>query len=142
MAGSRPKYKHQSNPFDPRPNEANQQSTSDIRRESKPNPFLPPYNEESSAGHNEDHPLLADSRTVVATSGRKRSTVGTVCSLCFVFPYFALVVAPLVVIGFLARVQTKWLASCGIVIIGEMIITALAIGLLLAALIKTILGKW
>ena len=145
MAGrSKYKSKYQSNPFAPQPNEANQQSTSVIRRESEPNPFLPSYNEESSAGHNEDHPLLADSRTVsVVATDRKRSTVGTVCSLCFVLPYIALVVAPLVVIGFLApSVETKWQASCGIVIIGEAIITTLAIGLLLAALIKTIRGKW
>lgn len=143
MAGrSKYKSKYQSNPFAPQPNEANQQSTSVVRRESEPNPFLPSYNEESSDGHNEDHPLLADSQTVVA-AGRSRSTVGTVCSLCFVLPYIALVVAPLVVIGFLApSVETKWQASCGIVIIGEAIITTLAIGLILAALIKTVRGKW
>ena len=143
MAGSsKYKSKYQYNPFAPQPNEANQQSTSVIRRESEPNPFLPSYNEETSAGHNEDHPLLADSRTVVAT-GLTRSTFGTVCSLCFVLPYIALVVAPLVVIGFLApSVETKWQASCGIVIIGEAIITILAIGLILAALIKTVRGKW
>ena len=174
MAG---KSKYQSNPFAPPPYEANQQSTSVIKRESEPgNPFSntpPPYNEGSSAGDNEDHPLLTDGPTnaTVVVTGRKRSIAGTFCSLCFVIPYFTLVVAPLVVIGFLASVENRVLANafegqegcvlystvddelpdfiklgqngtCSFVIFGEAIITALAIGLLLAALIKTVRGKW
>ena len=139
------------------------------------NPFAPPpYNEESSAGDNEDHPLLTDgpTNTTVVVTGRKRSIAGTFCSLCFVIPYFTLVVAPLVVIGFLASVENHVLdnaiegregcvlystmddrsaikllrlgqnGTCSFVIFGEAIITTLAVGLLLAALIKTVRGKW
>ena len=170
MAG---KSKYQSNPFAPPPYEANQRSTSVIEREeSESNPFSnhpPPYNEEGSAGDDEDHPLLTNgpTNTAVVVTGRKRSTVGTCGSLCFVFPYFILAVAPLVVIGFLASAENQALSearqgcvlyssvddatklvrlgqngTCSFVIFGEAIITILAIGLILAALIKTVRGKW
>ena len=143
---SKYKSKYQSNPFAPPPNEPNIQSTHAVRRESESNPFsnsLPPYNEGSSTDHSEDHPLLADGHT----TGRKRSIGGTICSLCFAFPYFVLAVVPIVVITFLASADKKISCrsnnSCFVFVIsGEAIITTLAVGLLLAVLIKTVRGKW
>ena len=132
-------------------------------------PFAPPpqANQQSTSRKYEDHPLLA-----VVVTGRRRSTVGTFGSLCFVIPYLTLVVIPLVVIGFLASAENYVLdipdvqpgcvlystvvqdtddtlkvllgqnGTCSFVISGEAIITILAIGLILAALIKTVRGEW
>ena len=129
-------------------------------------PFAPPpqANQQSIPREYEDRPLLA-----VVVTGRKRSTVGT---FGFVIPYLTLVVAPLVVIWFLASAENYVLGipdvqpgcvlystvvprvhnthskvllgqngTCSFVIFGEATITTLAIGLLLAALIKTVRGE-
>ena len=134
-------------------------------RSTEYHPFAPPpqANQQTISREYEDRPLL------VVVTGRKRSTVGTFGSLGFVIPYLALVAAPLVVIGFLASAEDYVLGipdvhpgcvlystvvldetvnvplgqndTCSFVIFGEAMITTLAIGLLLAALIKTVRGE-
>ena len=128
------------------------------------NPFAdspPAYSDNPATDDEEERPILVD------TSAKpKRSIAGTFCSFVFIFPHLSLVFTPLFVIGFFASTLNKALSiqgpgcilyatsdktkgfllghdqSCSFVIYGEVVIVLLAIGLLLAAVIKAFMGRW